>query len=106
MYLAEWEQHREEMDAIYGIRSYKTILTNGTNERYVSPDESWNNGNGGLKIMFYNERNRPYGYIWMRPSGTEPVFRILCDIRGDEFAAERSMLRWETSMIKKADEMS
>ncbi len=106
VYLAEWEQHREEMDAIYGIRSYKTILTNGTNERYVSPDESWNNGNGGLKIMFYNERNRPYGYIWMRPSGTEPVFRILCDIRGDEFAAERSMLRWETSMIKKADEMS
>ena len=106
VYLAEWEQHREEMDAIYGIRSYKTILTNGTNERYVSPDESWNNGNGGLKIMFYNERNRPYGYIWMRPSGTEPVFRILCDIRGDEFAAERSMLRWETSMIKKADDMA
>lgn len=106
VFIADWNQHLEEMEAIYGITSYKTILTNGTKERFVTPEESWNNGNGGLKIMFYYEENHPFGYIWMRPSGTEPVFRILCDIRGDEFAAERSMLRWETSMIKKADEMS
>ena len=106
VFLSGWEQHKEEMDAIYGIKSYSAILTNGTKERYVRPDESWNNGNGGLKIMFYDSRKDPYGYIWMRPSGTEPVFRILCDIRGDEFAAERSMLRWETSMIKKADDMA
>ncbi len=103
VFVTDWEHHREEMEAIYGIESYRVFLTNGTVEREVSIDESWNNGNGGLKIQFYDGRGLPYAFIWMRPSGTEPVFRIMCDVRGNEFAAERSLLRWETTMIKKAD---
>ncbi len=105
VFLDEWETHQIEIREIYGITSYQAILTNGTTERYVSEDESWNNGNGGLKIMFKDEKGLPCAFIWMRPSGTEPVFRIMSDFRGTDIAAERSLLRWETTMLKKADEL-
>ena len=103
LFIAEWENHKEEMEAIYGIARYEAATTNGTKEtRNVS---DWNNGTGGLKIRFFDEKDREKAFIWMRPSGTEDVFRILCDFEGNEEASERSLLRWETSMIKKADDM-
>ncbi len=103
IFLKEWENHKEEMEAIYGIKSFKAVLTNGTKERFAKENESWNNSSGGLKILFYNAEENPIAFIWMRASGTEPVFRVMCDIQGEEESAERSLLRWETSMIKKAD---
>ncbi len=104
VFLDEWENHQVEMQEIYGIQSYVPLLTSGTKERVPEDGESWNNGNGGLKILFKDTRGKPCGFIWMRPSGTEPVFRIMSDFRGTDIAAERSLLRWETSMLKKADE--
>ncbi len=101
VFLEEWENHLEEMDAIYGIKTYEAITTNGIQEK--RDVENWNNQKGGLKILFYDEQKKPVAFIWMRPSGTEPVFRIMCDARGQEEAAERSLLRWETSMLRKAD---
>jgi phosphoglucomutase len=39
----------------------------------------------------------------MRPSGTEPVFRVMCDVKGDRPSEEHSLLAWETALIAKAD---
>jgi phosphoglucomutase len=39
----------------------------------------------------------------MRGSGTEPVFRVLCDVRGDKPEQEEKLLEWETKMLLKAD---
>ena len=39
----------------------------------------------------------------MRGSGTEPVFRIMCDVKGDNAEMEKALLEWETDLIKKAD---
>lgn len=104
VFLDEWETHQLEIQEIYGITSYEAVLTNGTKEKIVTPEDSWNNGNGGLKILFRDAKNIPCAFIWMRPSGTESVFRIMSDFRGTDIAAERSLLRWETTMLKKADE--
>ena len=87
---SEWEIHREEMEAIYEIYSYQAVLTNGTKE--VSGALNWNNGNGGLKIKFFDAEERPV--------------RVMCDVKTGEEVAERTLLRWETSMIRKADAAS
>ncbi len=97
----EWAAKQEELRSIYGFASYEADTTNGTEE--VKNASDWNNGKGGLKVRFLDEQGATKAFIWMRPSGTEPVFRILCDVKGDEASAERSLLRWETSMIRKAD---
>ncbi|MCR5621750.1 MAG: phosphoglucomutase [Treponema sp.] len=100
----EWEAKNDELEAIYAFSSYEADTTNGTEE--VKNVSNWNNGKGGLKVRFLDKDGWTRAFIWMRPSGTEPVFRILCDVKGDEPAAERSLLRWESSMLRKADELA
>lgn len=39
----------------------------------------------------------------MRGSGTEPVFRILCDVKGNNPQLEAELLEWETSMLQSVD---
>lgn len=102
IFTEEWAKHGDELNGIYGFTGYEADTTNGTVE--VKNAKDWANGNGGLKIRFIDEKGNNKAFIWMRPSGTEPVFRIMCDVANGEAAAERSLLRWETTLIKKADE--
>lgn len=39
----------------------------------------------------------------MRPSGTESVFRVMCDTKGIKPQEEHSLLEWETSILMRAD---
>jgi len=39
----------------------------------------------------------------MRPSGTEKVFRVLCDVKGERPQTEASLLEWERALLQKAD---
>lgn len=88
----------------YGITSWKAVLTNGTKETVGASDFSAS-GTGGLKILFYEDgSSSPSSFFWMRPSGTEPVFRILCDVKGSDSRKEADLLAWETRLLQKADE--
>ena len=101
----QWEMQREKLHEKYGFASYEAVSTNGTKEtRNVSDFSS--SGRGGLKIIFYGDSKNPLAFIWMRGSGTEPAFRVMCDVKGnDKFAVEeeKKLLEWETKMILKAD---
>ncbi|MBO4404150.1 MAG: phosphoglucomutase, partial [Treponema sp.] len=98
-----WKERKAELKEKYGLESYDCCTTNGTKEIQGASD--WSNGRGGLKVRFFDREKRPCAYIWMRPSGTESVFRILCDVKGDKPQMEASLLEWETSLLKKADEI-
>ena len=89
----------------YGISSWKASLTNGTKEKVGAADFS-KSGKGGLKILFYEKGSKkPSSFIWMRGSGTEPVFRIMCDVKGTDAKKERELLAWETKLLAQADKM-
>ena len=100
----EWKKRKAELSEKYHFESWEAFTTNGTKESQNASE--WNNGNGGLKVKFYGEQKNPLAFIWMRPSGTEPVFRIMCDVKGNKPQTEKSLLEWETSMILKADSIS
>ena len=55
------------------------------------------------KILFKDKNDQPLAFIWMRGSGTEPVFRIMCDVKGNKPEEEKELLEWETKLIKEAD---
>lgn len=78
---------------------------------------------GGLKVAFYHqeshhpstadsavaqelpERERstpPLAFVWMRGSGTEPVFRILADCRGRNRALLDDLVSWQRNMVADA----
>ena len=88
----------------YGISSYKCILTNATTEKVDAKDFS-ESGKGGLKIQLFESSDKPSAFIWMRGSGTEPVFRIMCDVKGNNPDKEKDLLAWETKMLLEADKM-
>ncbi len=89
----------------YGLASWKCALTNGTKEKLGATDFS-KSGKGGLKILFYEKNSRsPSSFIWMRGSGTEPVFRIMCDVKGCDAKKEKELLAWETKLLAQADKM-
>ena len=99
---ADWKKRKPELEAKYGIFSYEAIITNGTKETRNVTDFSLSK-KGGLKILFKDKDEKPIAFIWMRGSGTEPVFRIMCDVKGDKKEEEKELLEWETKLIKKAD---
>lgn len=99
---ASWPQRKESLLQEYGIASYEAICNNGTKETRNLTDYSLS-GKGGLKILFKDGEGIPCGYIWMRGSGTEPVFRILCDVRGSDKKMEADLLAWETELLAAAD---
>lgn len=99
---AEWKSKLDTFSAKYGIVSYEAVLTNGTTETRNATDFS-ESGKGGLKIIFSDSRKNPCAFIWMRGSGTEPVFRIMCDVKGSDADEEKELLQWETDMLLKAD---
>ena len=102
LFVSEWEQKKADFQKRYGFVSYEADTTNGTEERRNIAG-SWNNGSGGLKIRFIDAEGKSKAFIWMRPSGTEPVFRIMCDVAGCDGGQEHALLQWERDLLAKAD---
>ncbi|MCK5201602.1 MAG: hypothetical protein KAR21_24780, partial [Spirochaetales bacterium] len=104
IFLIEWDNQKVFLKKNFGISSWREV-------NYEIKDEKTGFGptfrsglqKGGLKIIFSDEEGRDTDYIWMRGSGTEPVFRILADCTGNNSKREKWLLDWHRTMIEKAD---
>lgn len=100
----EWDDKHEYLNQRFGIRTWEEINYEGINEVHGF-GRSYRTGRqrGGLKILFKDDLGRGIAFIWMRGSSTEPVFRILADVRGDNPKDEEWLLDWHISMLKRAE---
>ena len=98
----QWPTKKAYFEEKYGISEYEAICNNGTKETRNISDYSIS-GKGGLKILLKNNKKENLGFIWMRGSGTEPVFRVMCDVKGDNSEMEKELLQWHSEMILEAD---
>ena len=55
------------------------------------------------KLINKNNKKENLAFIWMRGSGTEPVFRVMCDVKGNNPEMEKELLQWHSEMILEAD---
>ncbi|MDR0539787.1 MAG: phosphatidylglycerol lysyltransferase [Spirochaetaceae bacterium] len=103
IFLREWEAKRNMLREKYGITSWRSFRYNGIEEceTVVFSDA----GRGGLKIVFYDECAAARAALWMRGSGTEPVFRIMADVKGGDTAFETGLLDWQRAMVLEADSL-
>lgn len=105
IFAEQWELRKPELEKRLGIRSWKEFNYEGLDEKqgvgraFRTPPES-----GGLKIVFKDETGKIKAYIWMRGSGTEPVFRVLADVESVDPADEGYLLDWHVSMVTAADD--
>jgi phosphoglucomutase len=105
VFTREWEKRKDEMKAKYKFCGWEVIAYNGQEEKHGIARFK-ENGSGGLKICFLNEKGREIAYIWMRGSATEPVFRIMADVEGLDKSLEKELLEWHKSMIIESDKGS
>ena len=94
--------YREFGNVTYEIINYEGVVTR------VGRGNRSGQQRGGFKVLLRSTDIKPehFGYLWMRGSGTEPVFRVLVDVRTDNREIEAELLAWHREMIAKADEMS
>jgi len=96
------EARRDELATRYGIVSWTAAAYQGQTER-MDIGSFAEAGTGGLKIIFRGQDNRPLAFIWMRGSGTEPVLRILADVKDGLPEDEEYFLSWHAAMVREAD---
>ena len=100
----QWSLHKDELRRKYGFTRWTEFNNEGGESRrgmgaeYRSGAES-----GGLKIVFSDSRGEDAGFLWMRGSGTEPVFRVMAEIRGVSPAGEEALVMWQRGMTAAAD---
>ena len=102
IFMQEWAEKKQLLKDQFGIESCKVFSYNRTvcTENFADFGLS---GKGGLKVQFYTADHIPVAFIWMRGSGTEPVFRIMADIKGDNQDAEVYLVQWQGEMVRRAD---
>ncbi len=104
IFLSEWEEKKGYLKEQAGITSWEEI-------NYMQTDAVKGTGSsargsrvtGGLKILFRGPDGIEKGFIWMRGSGTEPIFRVMADIEGENNPLERFLIKWQREMIGRAD---
>uniref|UniRef100_A0A7C3ECE3 Phosphatidylglycerol lysyltransferase n=1 Tax=Gracilinema caldarium TaxID=215591 RepID=A0A7C3ECE3_9SPIR len=102
IFLKEWDLRKKDLASRYGIVEWEALAYNGMEERR-NIQQFREAGRGGLKILFRNQQNVDIAYIWMRGSGTEPVFRVMADVAGKDNRMERDLLSWLRQMVETAD---
>jgi len=104
VFLRDWELRKDDLRDRFGIVSWEEWNQEGTSSvPGVGPEYRSGAQRGGLTIRFRDEAGSFLGFLWMRGSGTEPVFRVLVDWKGSDPVAEEYLLNWQKSMIMEAD---
>jgi phosphoglucomutase len=104
VFLREWERRRDDLQTGHGIVAWEAAAYRGLEERR-GITRFGEAGRGGLKIHLLNGAGLPVAALWMRGSGTEPVFRVMADVEGQDRDFERDLIAWQRRMVAEADLM-
>ncbi len=100
-FLEEWPGRRAELERRFSIVSWEALASIGSAELDATGDFGAA-GRGGLRILFRDGKDEAAGFLWMRGSGTEPVLRLMADLRGRNPEGEAWLLDWHREMVKES----
>jgi len=104
LFAADFSTRAQELRERFGIVAWREEQLEGTVCRTgVGEGFRTGAGRGGLKILFLNQDGDATDFIWMRGSGTEPVFRIMADAQGHDQSRHDYLLAWQRSLVEQAD---
>ena len=99
-----WPAIAEDLEPSCGALSWKALASSGQEEGELSGPFGAS-GSGGLKLLLSDVAGEPAGFLWMRGSGTEPVFRVMVDVRGGDSQLEAMLLDRHAKMVREADSL-
>jgi phosphomannomutase len=104
IFVKEWDAKRAELNRRFGAVAWEEFNYEGTVESSgFGPAFRSGQARGGFRILFKDVDGAAKAMIWMRGSGTEPVFRVAAESQGIDPAGEAWLLDWHKDMIARAD---
>jgi phosphoglucomutase len=100
-----WPSIAREIEPRLGPVSWKAYASLGSTQKELTGGFA-GSGTGGLKIVLVDASGSEAGFLWMRGSGTEPVFRVMADIHGDDTGLEALLLDRHVGMVREADSLA
>jgi len=101
---AAYEARKADLAARYAFASWEEVNYEGTAEKPgFGPAFRSGRQTGGLKLTFRDPAGALAGCLWMRGSGTEPVFRIQVEVRGSNPDGEADLIAWLADLVRQAD---
>lgn len=100
---ALWQKRFNDLSKL-GISSYEEYQLEGTSCNKVSgPEGRSGNCRGGMKFMLNDMEGNCIGFVWFRPSGTEPLLRLLVDVKGSNQQLHDKLLAFERELLEETD---
>lgn len=88
------------LERLFGTRLNLEIVNYEGEHVRPGPGNRSGEQKGGLRVLFRDEAGGMVrASIWMRGSGTEPVFRILADVEGDNQTLMAELVEWHRSLL-------
>ncbi len=104
LFINFFNDNKEELYNKFNISKYRVFQMEGSNCIEGMGKEFRNYPyKGGYKVVFQDSENKNLAYIWMRGSGTEAVFRLLVDVKGNNIELYNYLLKTHTELLLKAD---
>jgi phosphomannomutase len=103
IFLREWDKRKKYLEG-FGLVSWEelnhegTLCRAGMGKLFRTKPER-----GGLTMLLKDRLGQPRAFLWMRGSGTEPLFRISVDVEGSDAGLFNYLLSWHTAMVLEAD---
>ena len=95
----EVEANMPEGAVSYEVRQYE-----GSHEEIgLGRDHRPCPSTGGYRVIFKASDGSPVASLWLSRSRTEPVVRVMVDIKGGAGALHDRLLGWQRSMVERAD---
>jgi len=95
-----FQQRWEQLKELTGFDHFREYQTQGVEER-EGIGENFRSGEakGGLKISFFDKKEENLGFLWLRPSGTEPLLRLMVDVKGENQKLHDLLLSFQRNLI-------
>jgi len=88
-----------ELEGHYpGPIAYRLVNYEGTRS-FPGPGGRSGAERGGLRVVFSDRDGLDRASVWMRGSGTEPVFRVLADCEGESEALLDLLITWQRDLV-------
>lgn len=92
---------REILERRYSIKDWSIWNYEGTRTT-KGPGNRSGGETGGLRVSFTDHDGKTCASVWMRGSGTEPVFRVLADCRGEDQELLDCLIQWQRQLVTDA----
>ncbi len=98
LFLSEVSEYMKDGITSYEIRQYE-----GSDEK-IGIGEEFRTlpSQGGYKVILSGDDGFKAA-LWFSKSRTEPVMRVMADVKGDNWALHDKLLMWQRSLVERAD---